>query len=382
MNDESTTMRELFVSRLADQGSLKDPFLRTAFREVPRHTFLPRFFIQETDGRWRAIDSSHPQYLPLVYADTTLTTQVNGDTDPDPAAEPIAGDGTSSSTQPSLMAYMLDALGLAGSDQVLEIGTGTGYNAALLSHRLDEELVTTIEVDPHVAELARDRLKACGYAPTVEVADGATGWQGGAPYDHVIATVSFPFVPRAWIDQTRNGGAIVTSLWRDLGGGPLVRLTVNDGVAEGRFLTMAGGFMPTRGVARTEESLATALRQTGQSRDARVGSTVLHEASAGLWIALLVPNATWIGFTPEGEADQLWLFSSDGSWSCLEDDAMKVEQYGTRRVWDEIEAAHQSWLDAGSPSRERVGLTVTREGMHRFWLDDPDHVLWTSRAPH
>jgi methyltransferase of ATP-grasp peptide maturase system len=381
MSDELSERRHAFVSQLAAQGCLKDRLWQAAFWEVPRHHFLPAFFVQGNDGRWRAIDASHPDYFPLVYADTTLTTQVHGETDPDPAAEPVLGDGTSSSTQPSLMACMLAALDLTGSERVLEIGTGTGYNAALLSHRLGDERVTTIEVDPHVTSLARDRLKSAGYSPTVETADGETGWSAGAPYDRVIATVSFPFVPRAWIDQTRDGGHIVTSLWRDLGGGPLVRLTVNDGVAEGRFLAEAGGFMPTRAVSKAQQMLSTAMKQNGPKRHARIGSEVLHEANAGMMVALTVTDATWIGFTPDGGTDQLWLFSSDGSWSCLEDASMTVEQHGSRQLWDEVEAAYQRWLDAGSPNRERVGLTVTTDGAHRFWLDSADRELWSTSRP-
>lgn len=124
----------------------------------------------------------------------------------------IEGEGTSSSTQPSLMAHMLHALDLTGSERVLEVGTGTGYNAALLSHRLGNDRLTTIEVGPHVTELARERLSVSGYEPDVRCGDGAAGWADAAPYDRVIATVSFPHVPRAWIDQTRDGGLIVTSL--------------------------------------------------------------------------------------------------------------------------------------------------------------------------
>lgn len=381
MSDSLSTRRHAFVSQLAAEGYLNDRQLQAAFWEVPRHHFLPSFFTQENDGRWRAIDAGDPNYFPLVYADTTLTTQINGDIDPTPSAEPVTGDGTSSSTQPSLMAAMLSALDLTGAERVLEIGTGTGYNAALLSHRQGEDKVTSIEFDPHVTNLARERLKAVGYAPTVECADGEAGWPMGAPYDRVLATVAFPHVPRSWVDQTRDGGVIVCSLWSDLGGGPLLRLGVKDGVAEGRFLPIVGGFMPIRAVEPAQQALSAAVYQEGPKRDARVASAVLHDVNAGLWIALLVGGATWLGFTPDGGADQMWLFSSDGSWSCLEDATMTVEQYGPRRLWDEVESAYQRWLDAGSPNRERVGLTVASDGAHRFWLDSVDRELWsTSRA--
>lgn len=380
MKDDLSVMRDAFAAKLNEARFVSDPLWLAALREVPRHQFLPTFFTSTPDGSWQAVDATDGTYFPEVYADTTLTTQVDGKLDPDPSAGPVKGEGTSSSTQPGLMAYMLEALNVTGAERVLEIGTGTGYNAALLSHRLGADRVTTVEVDPHVAELARERLKACSYEPRVETRSGEDGFPDAAPFDRVIATCSFPHVPRTWIDQTRDGGHIVTSLWRDLGGGPMVRLTVNEGVAEGNFLAVPGGFMPTRSVNRASQALSEAVQQTGQTRTALVDSGVLRESHAGMWLALLVPDATWLGFTPTGGSQQLWLFASDGSWSMLEDSTMTVEQYGPRRLWDEIEAAYNRWHDAGSPDRERLGLTVSADGVHHFWLDDPSNELWRTSA--
>src|SRR5262249_10118158 len=163
MSDSLAQHRARFVADLSAAGYLADPHWRKAFAEVPRHHFLPRFFMALPDGRWQAVDASHPDYLGLVYTDTTLATQLDARADPDPSAGPVSGVGTSSSTQPGLMAYMLEALRLDGGERVLEIGTGTGYNAALLSHRLGDHRVTTIEVDPAVTDHARERLKGCGY---------------------------------------------------------------------------------------------------------------------------------------------------------------------------------------------------------------------------
>jgi protein-L-isoaspartate(D-aspartate) O-methyltransferase len=103
---------------------------------------------------------------------------------------------------------------------------------------------------------------------------------------------------------------------------------------------------------------------------------VLRHPDAGLWIALLVEDATWLGFTPEGGRDQLWVFTPDGSWAMIENATMTVEQHGPRRLWEEVEAADQRWVDAGKPTRDRMGLTVTKSGLHQFWLDEPDNVQW------
>src|SRR5262249_38066855 len=67
----------------------------------------------------------------------------------------------------------------------------------------------------------------------------------------------------------------------------------------------------------------------------------LGDRDAGMWLALLVPDAAWLGFTPTGGSEQLWLFASDGSWSVLDDDTMRVEQYGPRKLWGEIGRAYR-----------------------------------------
>jgi methyltransferase of ATP-grasp peptide maturase system len=380
VTDERSVDVARFLAGLEADGYLSDPLWKKAFGEVPRHVFLPRFFLPLPDGRWQAIDASHPEYWGQVYADTTLTTQLDGMISPDPDSGPRAGTGTSSSTQPGLMALMLDALRLSGGEQVLEIGTGTGYNAALLAHRLGAQNVTSVEVDPAVAELARGRLAALGYRPTVVTGDGEQGMPASVPYDRLIATVSVPAVPSAWLAQVRDGGVIVVSIWRDLGGGPLVRLEVNGGSAQGFFLPEAGGFMPVRAAARATAALSTAVEQFGTTRPTRHPSSVLHHADAGLWLALRVRGATWLGFTPDGGHEQVWLFAVDGSWAAVDDTAQQVEQHGPRDLWDEVEAGYDWWCDAAAPSRDRLGLTVTNTGAHRFWLDSPDTVVWTDTA--
>ena len=105
----------------------------------------------------------------------------------------------SSSTQPSLMLWMLNALEVRAGDRVLEIGAGTGYNASLLTHRLGDAHVFTIGLDAELVGAARTRLNGLGLAPTVAVADGALGLPAHAPYDHVVVTCSVPAIPPAWV---------------------------------------------------------------------------------------------------------------------------------------------------------------------------------------
>ncbi|WP_025620610.1 ATP-grasp peptide maturase system methyltransferase [Salinispora cortesiana] len=380
MTEELSDYIAQFLAGLKADGYLSDPLWKKAFGAVPRHVFLPSFFLSLPDGRWQAIDTTHPAYWRMVYSNTTLTTQLDGAVGPDPDDGTLSGTPTSSSTQPGLMALMLDSLRLSGGELVLEIGTGTGYNAALLAHRVGAPNVTSVEVDPGVAKLARQRLSSLGDWPSVVTTDGERGWRDNGPYDRLIATVSVPAVPPAWLAQVRDGGLIVVSLWRDLGGGPLVRLEVNGGSAQGFFLAEAGSFMPVRAANRVPTALSMALKQTGTSRQNRRPSTVLHHPDAGLWLALRVQNVNWLGFTPDGGNEQVWLFAPDGSWAVVDDIAGQVEQFGPPALWNEVETVYDRWREMGAPSRDRLGLTVTSTGEHRIWLDNPDAVVWNDAS--
>ncbi|MGH3826252.1 MAG: methyltransferase domain-containing protein, partial [Pseudonocardiaceae bacterium] len=244
----ATRLRQALAAALADEGAITSPDWREAFAAVPRHLFTPRFFLHAEEGGYRAVHSTDPEWLACVYSDRTLVTQLDAD---DSAwrrirqAGPTPGRASSSSTQPRLMAWMLHALDARPGMRVLEVGTGTGYNAALLAHLLGPDCVVSIDVDEAVTERARRALATAGYRPRVEVADGAEGFPPAAPYDRVIATCSFPQVPAAWAEQTKPGGKIVTHLYTEFDAGGLVPLTVSeDGSASGRFLPEYGAFMP------------------------------------------------------------------------------------------------------------------------------------------
>jgi SAM-dependent methyltransferase len=118
---------------------------------------------------------------------------------------------TSSASMPTVVAQMLTALQIEPGMRVLEIGTGTGYNAALLAHRLGASAVVSVEIGPTVAKHARDALAAAGYgAIRVITGDGAQGYPPGAPYDRVISTAAAAEMPYAWMAQTNPGGLVLT----------------------------------------------------------------------------------------------------------------------------------------------------------------------------
>jgi protein-L-isoaspartate(D-aspartate) O-methyltransferase len=159
--------------------------------------------------------------------------------------------GRYSSSAPWLMSRMLDALDMSPGMTVLEIGTGTGWNAALMAAA--GAGVTTVEIDEDLAEHARTALDQAGFSDVLVVCeDGERGVPERSPYDRVLATASVHTVPYSWVEQTANGGLLVipfTGPHHPLG---LAVLNVAAGVASGRIVDDNIAFIPLRGQRLSE----------------------------------------------------------------------------------------------------------------------------------
>ncbi|MFE7115843.1 protein-L-isoaspartate(D-aspartate) O-methyltransferase [Streptomyces sp. NPDC057654] len=149
-DERAARLRTALANAMEADGQLTDPAWRKVFETVPRHPFVPEFWTL-AGGRQRHVTSADPRWLDLVYTDDALATRLTD------------GVATSSSTAPGLMLTMLQALDAADGHRVLEVATGTGYNAALLSKRLGSDHVVTAEVGLVPARLAESRPRRCGY---------------------------------------------------------------------------------------------------------------------------------------------------------------------------------------------------------------------------
>src|SRR5262249_16623337 len=149
---------------------------------------VPRFYKRTPHGSATVVDGGDPaqreEWMNGVYSDAALVVQAT------PAADVVDPNGlpTSSSSMPSLMAGMLEALDLQPGHRVLEIGTGTGYNAALLCHRVGDGHVTSIELHPDLAASAQATLSSLGLHPEVLVGDGAHPASRSMRFDRIIVT--------------------------------------------------------------------------------------------------------------------------------------------------------------------------------------------------
>jgi protein-L-isoaspartate(D-aspartate) O-methyltransferase len=201
--------REMVANQIRARG-VGDPKVLAAMGSVPRHEFVPTVMHS------------------LAYADRPL---------------PIGHGQTIS--QPFIVAFMTEALKPTPADKVLEIGTGSGYQAAVLAEIVAQ--VYTIEIVKPLGERAREDLARLGYANVhVRVGDGYEGWPENAPFDAIIVTCSPEQVPQPLVDQLREGGRMVIPVGTQAGGQDLYLLekrggkVVKQAILPVRFVPMTG----------------------------------------------------------------------------------------------------------------------------------------------
>jgi protein-L-isoaspartate(D-aspartate) O-methyltransferase len=209
-NDAQVKSREAMVKNQLMAGGISDPNVLEAMKEVPRHEFVPLAM------------------RPFAYADGPL---------------PIGHGQTIS--QPFIVAYMTQALELTKDDTVLEVGTGSGYQAAILGKMVKE--VYTIEIVPPLAESAKEVLDRLGFKNVhVKEGDGYLGWPEKAPFDAIIVTCAPDHVPEPLVSQLKEGGRLVIPVGEKGGIQQLVVLRKKDGKIlqqnklDVRFVPMTG----------------------------------------------------------------------------------------------------------------------------------------------
>jgi protein-L-isoaspartate(D-aspartate) O-methyltransferase len=381
--NEPVHLLHRLVDRLVARGDLSEEWKET-FLSVPRHAFIPETVWQQDESIDGANDmvplsrSDDPEaWLELAYTDDAIVIQVD---DGHPVGPGLLGDAvTSSASMPTVVARMLAALQVHAGMKVCEIGTGSGYNAALLAQQVGARNVVTIEVDRELGTRANKVLTDCGYGEvTVVTADGEQGYPPGAPYDRIISTASVYQVPYAWVDQTQPGGLVITPWATAYYNGGLLELTVaEDGTAVGRIVDKAS-FMSVRDQRLPRVSLGADVYDEGQAtvREAELHPyDVAGHYDVSMSIGILVPRCKHLYTSADNDSNEAILWFLDPwsrSWASLHHSpdvasrSYRVRQLGPRNLWDEVEAAYRWWSDAGRPAAEQWRFQVTPRGQHVF----------------
>jgi protein-L-isoaspartate(D-aspartate) O-methyltransferase len=275
---EAARLRNALVDQIRTSGYARTPEVETALRTVPRHLFVPD--------------------APLEDAYANNPVNIKYDTD---------GTSISCASQPGVVALMLDQLDARPGQCILELGAGTGYNAALLAHLVGESgHVTAIDVDDDLVEGARAHLATAGFS-NVEVLtrDGAVGHAEGAPYDRIIATVGAHGVPHAWLDQLAPGGRLVVP--------QRLKGSVSRSIAyeqhDGRWTSVSSKmntFMPLRRGIADDDRRVIPISTDGKVRlQAPAGQPIDADALAGV---LDQPRTEeWTGMTVRAMESPEWM---------------------------------------------------------------------------
>ncbi|MFD6072824.1 methyltransferase domain-containing protein [Amycolatopsis lurida] len=363
-----TTHARGLADLMRERGDITTPAWHAAVADVPRHVFVPHVYEQDNTGQWTGWDTA--DRWDRVYATRTLVTALDSRRG---FPEPV-----SSSTNPELMVRMLELLDFHDGHRVLEIGTGTGYNAALLSHRLGDDRVFSVDIDPDLVALAGERLNSIRFRPTLIAVDGQGGLPQHAPYDRIIATCAVPAVPASWAEQLAPGGAVLVDLKLAISAGNLVHLHLKDGgTLEGRFAPRFASFMAMR--HENDEIVSVPpVEDVDGERTFTAAAPVPPWNSPVVWfLAQLsgLPRGVQFGMVLDRETRQPYeatLAAPDGSWSRINLADRAVTESGKTALWRPIELAHKVWLHADQPDWQRLGLTVGKDGQNTVWLDDPD----------
>ncbi|MGH3771385.1 MAG: rRNA adenine N-6-methyltransferase family protein [Pseudonocardiaceae bacterium] len=385
---ETAVAAATFLNRLVDglaaDGALRAEW-RGAFLAAPRHLFVPDLVWRNREGGHDLEPVRRPdqpdRWLELVYRDEPLVTQINDGAVSGGVVSDV--DCTSSTSMPSVVAEMLAALRVEPGMRVLEIGTGTGWNAALLAHRLGGQNVTSVEIDPDISAHARAALAGAGYgAVTVITGDGTLGHGGQVRYDRVISTACVYQVPYAWIAQTRPGGLVVTPWATEYYNGHLLALSVQpDGTAVGRIVGKTA-FMAVRDQRVPRIRISDVVtddseRHTDNRLSKRHPRWYVDSYETKTAMGIRVPRCKF-RYTPPADDDPdgiLWFLDQwSGSWAAIhhrpgEPGPYRVRQFGSRRLFDEVSAAYRDWKAAGKPPASAWRITVTPHSQHTELTD-------------
>ncbi|MEU2971230.1 methyltransferase domain-containing protein [Nocardiopsis alba] len=326
-----------------------DDTIRAAFSAHPRHRFIPDMIWPDATGLPLFRTAEPDRWAGMVYGSGPVTTQAN-DGGGGPRNEP-----SSSSSAPQLMADMIAAVGVREGMRVLEIGTGTGWNAAVLAALVgDEGEVVSVEIDPGVAARARERLEGTG----VRVLTSATP-PSEEEFDAVIATCAVSRIPTEWLTAADEDAPVVLP-WNPhpaVHSTPIVVLRRRGRIGAGPFVREAA-FMRDRTQRSDDPPFPGLGRSPDRTSDLPVGSIELITSGLMTRLMLMLPGTRiGTGVRPfgSGHGRIVWLGDEEGSWAYVWPDGTATGG-GARLMEEELANAYR-WLEnTGFPELSTFSL--------------------------
>lgn len=349
--NEAISLRNQLVDDLVGKGHIQSKTIEDAFRRVPRHRFLPSVGFKE------------------VYSDGSIITKKIG-------IEPI-----SSSTAPSLMASMLELLRPKRGMKVLEIGTGTGYNAAILAELVeDEQKVFSVDIDAETIKEAQQNLVKAGYnGITIECADGTKGFPEHSPYDRIIVTASVRNIPKPLIEQLKKKGIIVVPIW--VNGTQITPALEKQ--KDGNFIglsTTIGGFMSLRPTTyRGEKKILICSEHPELFEETRLelllnrpheekplpSEDILPPRGSNFFIFLALHERKSVELFLEDEVDNFGFGESaagivdlENNSACLISKDNRLFSYGISSAYERFLSLAEKWEDLKKPGVNRLQVFV------------------------
>ena len=348
---------EQFVDMLiATHGATSKPVVE-AFRAVPRHLFVDQYYRIGKARRLSRVAPQHPTaaQLKTIYSDLAL------------ASHQRYGQGTSSTSQPSLVAHMLEELQISPGMQILEIGAGTGWNAALMGALVGSKgHVYSIDIQGDVAQRARQHLRRQGCRNvTIIHSDAGEGHSDNAPYDRIITTVACPDITPHWATQLRDGGALLITL-QDIPGQPsclLTRLWKHADHLRGEvvglpyFMTLQGPYGTALLSPRQGDERLQRLKAGRKPHRMSMAWQCWH-ATMGQWLThnlLFFAYLEGMSIEPIGQHLLIRWGQDDGFCIPTEE---HLEVYGSDDGYHKLREVIRKWLTLGAPRRDAYQLEV------------------------
>jgi protein-L-isoaspartate(D-aspartate) O-methyltransferase len=336
-------------------GRPLDPAVEQAYRDLPRHRFVRRYRSKE----WQEVNEGNLEdHLAAIYADAPLIIFADEH-----------GEVLSTISQPSFVLRMLEMLKIERGHRVLELGTGSGWNAALIGHLVGPTgHVTSVEIIPPVAEMARETLAALGVTNVdVVMGDGGDGYAPGAPYDRITFTAGAYDLPRPFYAQIKNEGLMLMVLKSQGGGDSLFILRKVDDHFES-VVSLPCGFVQMTGKHQIDGLEPMRLEEQpewAEFTDKEISRTGFWWGGIGresfMWRTLGIRS--FLAMTEpdfqsfEGIADRRppWQGYYFGLWdkaahslALVKDDALIT--YGAPAARERLLQAIHRWVDLGMPA--------------------------------